>query len=93
MTVAGKQAKIMHIRIYSTPACGYCRLAKEFLKEKGLEFEEVDVMADPAAAEEMIKISGQMGVPVIVINQDNNLQPEILVGFQQEKLEEILKIN
>jgi glutaredoxin-like YruB-family protein len=82
----------MHIRIYSTPVCGYCRLAKEFLKSKNIEFEEVDVMANQAAAEEMIKISGQMGVPVIAITKDNNLQ-EIMVGFQEEKLKQILNIK
>ncbi|MDD5289986.1 MAG: glutaredoxin domain-containing protein [Patescibacteria group bacterium] len=82
----------MHIRIYSTPACGYCRLAKEFLKSKNMEFEDVDVMADEKAAEEMIKLSGQMGVPVIVVTKDDSSQ-EILVGFQEEKLKQILKIN
>jgi glutaredoxin-like YruB-family protein len=92
LTGAGKQDKIMHIRIYSTPACGYCRLAKEFLKEKGIDFEDVDVMANQEAAEEMIKISGQMGVPVIAITKDDSSQ-EIMVGFQAEKLKEILKIK
>ena len=82
----------MHIRIYSTPACGYCRLAKEFLKSKNIDFEEVDVMADEKAAEEMIKLSGQMGVPVIIITKDNGSR-EIMVGFQEEKLKEILKIK
>lgn len=82
----------MHIRIYSTPACGYCKLAKEFLKEKGIDFEDVDVMANQEAAEEMIKISGQMGVPVIAITKDGG-QQEILVGFQEGKLREILNIK
>jgi glutaredoxin-like YruB-family protein len=82
----------MLIRIYSTPACGYCRLAKEFLKENNIEFEEIDVMANQEAAEEMIKISGQMGVPVIVITKENKTQ-EILVGFEENKLREILKIK
>jgi glutaredoxin-like YruB-family protein len=82
----------MNIRIYSTPACGYCKLAKEFLKEKGIDFEDVDVMANQEAAEEMIKLSGQMGVPVIAITKDDG-QQEVLVGFQEGKLKEILKIN
>jgi glutaredoxin 3 len=72
--------------------CGYCRLAKEFLKEKNIEFEDINVMADEKAADEMIKLSGQMGVPVIAITKDDSTQ-EIMVGFQQEKLKQILNIN
>jgi len=75
------------VKIYTTPACPFCHLAKEFLKEKGIEFEEVDVLKDEKAAEEMIKKSGQMGVPVIEIDG------EIVVGFDKEKIEKLLKLK
>jgi len=75
------------VKIYTTPACPFCHLAKEFLKEKGIEFEEVDVSKDEKAAMEMIEKSGQMGVPVIEIDG------EIVVGFDKEKIEKLLKLK
>ena len=55
----------MTIKVYSTKTCPYCKLTKEFLNEKGITFTDIDVAEDPAAANEMVKKSGQMGVPVI----------------------------
>jgi len=75
------------IKVYSTPTCPYCVTLKTFLKEKGFEFEEIDVAADPAKAQEMITKSGQMGVPVVDING------EIIVGFDREKIIKILDIK
>ncbi|MGB9847818.1 MAG: glutaredoxin family protein [Minisyncoccia bacterium] len=75
----------MQIKIYSTPTCPYCHLAKEFLKAMNVEFEDVDVSQDEAAAQEMIEKSGQMGVPVI------DIDGEIIVGFNRAELERILK--
>ena len=74
----------MTVKVYSTPTCPYCKLAKEFLKEKGIAFSDIDVSADPAAANEMVKKSGQMGVPVIDING------QIIVGWNKGALEEAL---
>ncbi|MDD2696915.1 MAG: glutaredoxin family protein [Candidatus Pacebacteria bacterium] len=76
----------MTIKIYSTPSCPYCFTLKEFLKEKNISFEEIDVSKDQAAAEEMIKKSGQMGVPVVEVDG------EIIVGFDKEKISKVLKI-
>jgi glutaredoxin-like YruB-family protein len=73
------------VKIYSTPTCPYCIKAKEFLKEKGVEYEDVNVAEDQAAAKEMVEKSGQMGVPVIVIGD------KIIIGFDQAKIEEALK--
>ncbi|MBN2014152.1 MAG: glutathione S-transferase N-terminal domain-containing protein [Candidatus Altiarchaeota archaeon] len=73
------------IRVYSTKMCPYCRMAKEYLEEKGVEFEEIDVSIDREAAQEMIKKSGQMGVPQIEINK------RIIVGFDKEEIEKELK--
>ncbi len=75
----------MKIKIYSTPTCPYCHLAKEFLKENNIEFEDVDVSKDETAAQEMIEKSGQMGVPVI------DIDGEIIVGFNRAEIERILK--
>ena len=74
----------MDVKVYATSTCPYCRMAKEFLKEKKTAFTEIDVGADPAGAQEMIKISGQMGVPLIVING------EIIVGFDRPAIEKAL---
>ena len=73
------------VKIYTTPTCQYCKAAKEFFKEEGIKFEEVDVTKDKKAAEEMVKKSGQMGVPVIIIDG------ELTVGFDRDKIEELLE--
>jgi glutaredoxin 3 len=74
----------MSVKIYTTPTCGYCHQAKQFLKERGVKFTEYDVSRDQAAANEMIKQTGQMGVPVIVVDG------EAIVGFNRTRLEQLL---
>jgi len=71
--------------IYSTPTCPYCIYAKEFFKEKGVAFEDVDVSRDHARATEMVNKSGQMGVPVI------DIDGEVIVGFQPDAFEHFLR--
>lgn len=68
------------VKIYSTPTCVYCVTLKEFFKEKGVEFEEVDVSLNEDAAREMIMKTGQMGVPVVEIGE------EVIVGFDRDKI-------
>jgi len=75
------------VRVLTTPSCPYCFTLKEFLKEKGIEFEELDVSKDKEAREEMIKKSGQMGVPVVEIDG------EIVAGFDKEKICKLLNIK
>ena len=58
-----------NVKIYTTESCAYCKMAKEFFAEKNVEYEAKDVTEDQAAREEMIQKSGQMGVPVIVVDQ------------------------
>ena len=77
----------MQIKVYSTPACPFCVSLKNFLKEKNIEFENIDVSQDKEMAEKMIEKSGQMGVPVLEI--DGN----IIVGFDKAKIMELLKIK
>lgn len=74
----------MNITVYSTPTCPYCVMAKEYLKEKNIPFEDVDVSSDPAKAREMIQKSGQRGVPVI------DMDGTIIVGFDRNRLETLL---
>jgi len=70
--------------IYSTPTCPYCKRAKDYLFRKGIPYVDYNVAADRDKAKEMIQKSGQMGVPVITI--DN----EIIVGFNQALLDKLL---
>ena len=73
-----------NVIVYSTPTCPYCVYAKEYFKDKGVEYKDVDVSRDRSAGEEMVRKSGQMGVPVIDI--DGN----ILVGFRPEEFDKLL---
>lgn len=68
------------VTIYSTPTCHFCKMAKDFFAEKNVPFTNFDVSVDAAKREEMIQMTGQLGVPVIVIDGD------IMVGFDREKL-------
>ncbi|MGD0328539.1 MAG: glutaredoxin domain-containing protein [Minisyncoccia bacterium] len=68
------------VTIYSTPTCHFCQIAKDFLKEKGINFTEFDVAHDLERRQEMIQKSGQMGVPVIFVGE------EMIIGFDREKL-------
>lgn len=76
--------KTKKIILYSTPTCIYCVYAKNFFKEKGVQFEDVDVSKDHTRAMEMVEKSGQMGVPVIDING------KIIVGFHPTVFEELI---
>ena len=71
----------MAIKVYSTPTCPYCIKLKSYLKEKNVVFEAVDVSSDQNGLEEMIKVSGQMGVPVVVIDGS------VMVGFDKDKID------
>jgi glutaredoxin 3 len=76
------------ILVYSTPSCPYCTLVKDYLNQKGIEFEEKDVSKDRVAAREMIEKSGEMGVPQIDINGT------IIVGFNRDAIDnELRRIN
>lgn len=73
------------VKVYSTPVCPHCVMLKEFLKERGIEYEDIDVSSNQKAAQEMVAKSGQMGVPQIEING------KIIVGFDREKIEKELE--
>jgi len=75
------------VKVYSTPACPYCFTLKEFLKTKSIEFKDIDVSQDRFALDEMVKKSGQMGVPVV------DIDGQIVVGFDKEKISQLLNIT
>lgn len=72
------------VTIYSTPVCHFCHAAKDYFKENNVEFTEHDVASDAEKREEMIGLTGQLGVPVIRIGDD------VVVGFDEEKVKELL---
>ncbi|MEE9583773.1 MAG: glutaredoxin domain-containing protein [Dehalococcoidales bacterium] len=70
--------------IYSTPTCPICKRAKQYFTQQGITYQDINVAADREAAHEMIHKSGQMGVPVIIV--DN----ELMVGFNQGKFDALM---
>jgi glutaredoxin 3 len=75
-----------NVTIYSTPVCHFCHAAKEFFQENNVAFTEHDVAADVVKRQEMIDLTGQMGVPVIKIGND------VVIGFDEQKLRELLSL-
>jgi len=75
----------MAVTIYSTPTCGFCRVAKDYFRSNHVPFTEYDVSADQRKAEEMVRKSGQMGVPVI------DVHGKVIVGFNRPEIEKALK--
>ncbi len=74
------------VTVYSTATCPFCIRAKQFLTDNNIQFTNYDVGADRAKAQEMMKKSGQMGVPVI------DIEGELIVGFDKEKIKQLLGI-
>ncbi|MBI4268308.1 glutaredoxin family protein [Candidatus Uhrbacteria bacterium] len=72
-----------NIIMYTTPTCGYCRLAKQFFKEKNVAFTEKDVTADPAAMEEFRALN-EGGVPVFMIDGQK------VVGFNKDEISKLI---
>lgn len=75
------------VQIYSTPSCSYCHMAKEFFKKNNVSYEDFDVAVNMEKRKEMVEKSGQMGVPVILIDG------EIIVGFDKPKISKLLGIK
>ncbi len=73
--------------IFTTPTCTFCNQTKRYLRERGIKFKEVDVSRDPAAARDMVRRSGQHGVPVIDIGG------KIVVGFDRPKIDRLLGLR
>ena len=73
--------------VFSTPTCSFCNMAKGYFREKGIKFTDIDVSRDQAAARDMVRRSGQMGVPVIDIGG------KIVVGFNRPQINTLLGIK
>lgn len=73
--------------VFSTPTCSFCNTAKRYFREKGIRFTDVDVSRDATAARDMQRRTGQMGVPVILINN------KPIVGFDKPKINRMLNIK
>jgi len=80
----------MKVKIYTTSTCPHCQRTKEFLKENEVDFENIDVAADQEAANEMVEKTGQTSVPAIIVEKDG--EKETVIGFDREKLEELLEL-
>lgn len=72
------------ITLYSSPTCVFCPLVAKLLKEKGVDYEEIDISESEEAMEEMRKKTGQMGVPVTVVGD------EVVIGFNKKKILKLL---
>ncbi len=73
--------------VFTTPTCTYCNSTKAYLRSKGIRFNEVDVSRDQAAARDMVRRSGQMGVPVIEIGG------RIVIGFNRPMIDQLLGLG
>jgi len=73
-----------NVIVFSTPTCSFCNMAKKYFREKGIRFRDVDVSRDLSAARDMMRRSGQQGVPVIDIGG------RIVVGFDRGKIDQYL---
>ena len=80
--------KLVEVNIYTTPTCPWCEKVKEFLTENKVKYKEIDVTEDVKKQQEMIKKSGQMGVPVTIINKGG--KETIIVGFDKDKIAKTL---
>lgn len=81
-----KNSSQKKVQIYSTPTCHYCNLAKEYFDGKGVEYEEFNVAFDLGKRKEMVEITGQMGVPVIVVGN------KVMVGFDEEQFDRAMSL-
>ncbi len=82
--MASADKKFPRVILFTTPSCTYCRQAKVYFKQRSVPFKDVDVSRDPAAARDMVRRSGQQGVPVIDIGG------KIVVGFDRPKIDRML---
>ncbi len=77
----------LRITVYTTPSCPYCAKAKNYFRQLGVNFTEIDVSKNLRKAEELVRKTGQMGVPVIEIGN------QIVIGFDKEKIDRILGVR
>lgn len=80
------------VLVYTTPTCGFCKMTKSFFRENNVAYEEIDVSANNEKAQEMVKRSGQMGVPVVVVTDESGKE-DLIVGFDRDRLVQALGLS
>ncbi|NOZ47720.1 MAG: NrdH-redoxin [Chlorobi bacterium] len=83
----GEEKPQKNVVVYSTPSCSWCNTLKKYLDEHKIRYRNVDVSTNQKMAEEMVKKSGQQGVPQTLING------EIIVGFDRPRINRLLGIK
>lgn len=86
-TIGGEEKPRKNVVVYTTPTCSWCTTVKRHLQENGIQYREINVAADQKAAEEMVRKSGQQGVPQTEING------QIVVGFDKTRINSLLGLN
>ena len=76
------------VRIYTTITCVYCHAAKEWFGENKIKYEEINVTTDEKKQQEMVDLSGQMGVPVIAVGDGDKVK--IIIGFRPDQLKKAI---
>lgn len=79
-----KKEGAQEVKVFSTQTCPYCHMVKDYLKQKGVAFEDIDVSQDREQAMKMVEKSGQMGVPQLWING------EVVVGYDTVRIDQLL---
>ncbi|MBC8508183.1 MAG: NrdH-redoxin [Anaerolineales bacterium] len=87
MTKTETKKKQPRVIMFTTPTCAYCTTAKQYFKQQGVRFKTVDVSRDQTAARDMVRRSGQQGVPQILIGN------KVVVGFDRPKIDKLLGLN
>lgn len=82
---SGKPVK--RVTVYSTPTCSWCNTLKSYLRKHRVRFTDIDVSRDPSVAQELVRRTGQQGVPQTEING------QIIVGFDKAKINQLLEIH
>lgn len=77
----------MRVILFTAPGCPWCNRAKRYLRERGISFKEVDISRNPSAARDLIRMTGQSGVPVIVIDG------KVIVGFNKSLIDKYLGLR
>ena len=85
--MTGSQLRPHRVLVFTTPTCPWCTRAKSYLRTRGVPFREIDVSRDPSAARDLVRRTGQMGVPVVEIDG----RP--IVGFDQAKIDSLLGLR
>jgi glutaredoxin 3 len=80
----GTQPRVI---IFTTPTCSFCSAAKQYFRQRGVRFKDVDVSRDASAARDIARRTGQMGVPVIQIGS------KFVVGFDRPQIDKLLSLN